>query len=320
MELQFRKAFDILLRTLPFVAIRLLAYGVAFFLGAGWIFLMILLTRDWPFPGEPWMGWVVGAFLFGTGAKLIRNYLLYLVKAAHVSVITRLALEGEMPPGQDQFGFAWRTIRTHVMQISVLFAVDQLIRVVLKAFHKVAAKSVGAIPGAGSLGRFAKTVLDYTIGYVDEAILSYSLLHPRRNPWETGREGLILYAQNWRTILGSGLILALMSYGVVALVAVPGMLISYLTTGAANPMGIGISLAVGFFVKFVFMDPFALTAVIVNYHAAIANQRPDPSWESKLSEISGKFGQFAKQAREWVSPGGQATPPPPPPAGGPVNI
>jgi len=115
-------------------------------------------------------------------------------------------------------------------------------------------------------------VLDYTIGYVDEAILSYSLLHPNRNPWETSREGLILYAQNWRTILGSGLVLAAMSYGVVALIAGPGILISYVLTGAANPMGIGVSVALGFFVKFVVMDPFALTAVIVNYHEAIANK------------------------------------------------
>ena len=204
MALRFRKAFDILLETLPFVAIRLLAYGVAFFLGAGWIFLMIVLTQDWPFPGEPWMGWVAGGILFGTGAKLVRNYLLYLVKAAHVSVITRLAIAGRMPDGKDQFSYAWQIVRTHVLQISVLFAVDQVIRSVLKAFHKVAAKTVGAIPGAGSLGGFAKRVLDYTIGYVDEAILSYSLLHPNRNPWETGREGLILYASELAHDFGLG--------------------------------------------------------------------------------------------------------------------
>ena len=68
------------------------------------------------------------------------------------------------------------------------------------------------------------------------------------------------------------------------------------------------------------MDPFALTVVIVNYHEAIANQQPDPSWDLKLSNISGKFGQLARRAGEWVQPVGSATPPPPPRASGPVKI
>jgi hypothetical protein len=220
-----------------------------------------------------------------------------------------------MPAGQTQFDFGTNIVFKNFLKVSVLFAVDRLVKIVLRAFNKSVFKFAGFIPGSRKLQNFFQKVLDYSVGFVDEAVLSYSLTRQETNPWRTAKDGLVLYVQNWKTILGSGFILALINYAVVALFILPGIIISYLGVSAIGNLAIPISGGIGLLVKFALMDPFALVSVIVNYHHAIAGQTADPSWDQKLESISGKFKNFADNAADWGgSTGGTqpATPPPPP--------
>ncbi|MFQ5738819.1 MAG: hypothetical protein ACE5JX_07370 [Acidobacteriota bacterium] len=320
MQFHFDKALEILAKTYLFVLLRLAVYTIALAITILWFGGLFLLFQNWPFPGPPWLAWVVGGILYGSGARLVRQYVLYLVKSAHVSVITQLAVGGDLPPGANQLSYGKDVVVKRFLQVSLLFGVDRLVNMVLKAFNRSVFKLIGFIPGIGILRGFARRVLDYSAGYVDEAILSYSLLHPEASAWQSAREGLILYVQNWKTILGSGLILALISYALVAVVAAPGALLSYLFAGAFFEAGIGVSIGLGLLVKFAVMDPFALTSVIVNFHAVTAGQRPDFALESKLEKVSKKYRQIKAHAGSW-SPGG-STPPPPPvsPDQGPITI
>lgn len=311
----FDKAFRILAQTVPFVLLRLAVYTLAVAATALWFGGMFLLFRDWPFPGPPWLAFVFGGVLWGTAAKLVRNYVLYLVKAAHVAVITRLAVSGGLPEGTRQLSYGKDLVLSRFLEVSVLFAVDRLVHLILRTFNRTVFGLFSFIPGSKGLRNLAQRVLDYSAGYVDEAILSYALLHPEQNPWSSAKDGLILYVQNWRTILGSGVVLALLSYGVVAVVAAPGALVAWSLAGPARQIVMAASVGLGLIVKFAFMDPFALTSVIVNYHAAIAGQRPSPEWDRKLGEISGKFQDMKNLAANW-RPGSA---PPPAPAG-PVNL
>ncbi len=310
MNFQFGKAFRILLETFPYVLLRLAVYGLAMALAVAWWVGVFALFNEWPFPGPPWLAFVFGGVLFGTAAKLIRHYVIYLVRAAHIGVITRLAVTGELPRGTTQYSYGAGVVFNHFVRVSVLFAVDRLVNAVLKTVNRSMFKLLGVIPGVGAAKNFVQRLLDYSVGYVDEAILSYSLLYPDRNPWSTAKDGLILYVQNWKVLLGSGVVLAAMSYGVVALFAVPGIFAGWLAASAFKPAVVGAAVGVGLLVKFALMDPFALTVVIVNFHAAIEGQIPDPEWDRKLSEVSKKYGLIQANARNW--PGGSAVPPPPP--------
>ncbi len=299
MNFHFDKAWTIFGQTLPFVALRLLIYTLAFLVSFLWFGGAFLLFANWPFPAPPWLAFVVAAIVWGSGAKLVRNYVIYLVRAAHVAVITRLVVSGSLPDGENQLSYGKDLVLQRFLEVSVLFAVDRLVHVVVRAFNRTVFKLVGFLPGLGGLRKLSQRVLDYSAGYVDEAILSYSLIHPGRNPWHSAREGLILYVQNWRTILGSGAILALLSYAVVAVVAAPGFLVALTLGEPTKQIVMGASVALGMIVKFALMDPFALTSVIVNYHLAIANQTPDPAWEQKLATISNKFGKIKELAANW---------------------
>ncbi len=319
MNLQFGKAFRILWESFPFVLLRLAVYALALVLAVAWWGGIAWLFFNWPFPGPAWLAWVFGGVLFGTAAKLIRRYVVYLVRAAHIGVITRLAVDGDIPKGTTQFGYGGGVVFDNIVRVSLLFGVDRLVAAVLKAFNKSMFKLVGGvIPGVKMGEGFVKQLLDYSVGYVDEAILSYSLLYPDRSPWATARDALVLYVQNWKTILGSGMILAAGSYLVVGLVAAPAALAAWLLGGAFKPALIGGAVGLGFLIKFALVDPFALTAVIVNFHAAIEGQRPDPEWDAKLAEVSDKYVLIREQAGGLEGAGG-AVPPPPPPAADPAT-
>lgn len=310
MNLQFDKSFRILLATFPYVLLRLAVYALVLALAVAWWVGVFALFNQWPFPGPPWLAFVFGGILFGTAAKLVRHYLIYLVRAAHIGVITRLAVDGELPRGTTQFSYGGGIVVNHFLRVSLLFAVDRVVSAVLKAFNRSMFKLLGTIPGVGMGKNFVQQLLDYTVGYVDEAILSYSLLYPQRNPWSTAKDGLVLYVQNWKILLGSGLALSALSYGVVAVFAAPAVIAGWLLAGAFKPAVVGAGVGLGLVVKFALMDPFALTAVIVNFHAAIEGQIPDPEWDRKLVELSDKFGVIQANAEKWSG----AVPPPPPEA------
>ncbi len=313
MQFHFGKSFDLLKRTLPFVLLRLVVYGLAVILSVLWFFGILVLFANWTdlrIPGPPWLAWVFGGLTYSVLAKLVRNYILYLLKAAHIAVITRLLVSGSLPEGTNQLSYGKDLVFRHFLRISILFGVDRLVNVVLKAFNRSVFKLLSFVPAKGSLSSVVQRVLDYSAGFVDEAILSYSLLYPQANPWSTARDGLVLYVQNWRVILGSGLVLALMSYVLVGVVAAPLALAALAFGGPMMQAGIGAALALGFFAKFALMDPFALTAVIVNFHEAIAGQEVSREMERKLGDVSDRFREFSDKASSWGP--GTATPPPPP--------
>jgi hypothetical protein len=311
MQLHFDKAFEILGKTIPFVLLRLLVYGVILAGTLLWFGGIFLLFQSWPLPGPNWLAWVFGGVVFATVIKTLRNYVLYLLKAAHIAAITRILLVGDLPSGMEQLRYGKDLVLQRFGQVSILFLVDQLVNAVLKAFNRSIFSFIGFIPGVRSLRGFAQRVLDYSAGYVDEAILSYSIVHPELNPWRSARDGLILYVQSWKTILASGLVLALISYALVAVVAAPGILLTYAAGGPIRGFGIAISMALALFVKFALMDPFALTSVIVNYHRAIEGQTVNEEWDRRLENLTGRFRQIKDNAAAWE---------PPKPAPAPVRI
>lgn len=311
MNFHFDKSVDILVKTLPFVLLRLAVYGLALVGSILWFGGLYLLFQNWPFFGPSWLAWVFGGLIYGKLFRLIRSYLLYLVKAGHIAVITRLLTAGELPAGTGQISFGKDLVASQFVKVSILFGIDRLVNLILRAFNRSIFNMLNFIPGLGAIRNLVQRVLDYSAGYVDEAILSYSLLYPQRNPWVTAREGLILYVQNWKSILGSGVILGLLSYALVAVVAAPGVLLATTLAGPFTQLWIAVSVGLGLLAKFVVMDPFALTSVIVNFHAAIEGQVPDPEWERKLESVSSRFKELKDQAATWGFPG-EAAPPPPP--------
>jgi len=87
---------------------------------------------------------------------LLREYLLYIVKAGHIAVLVEIMDGGEIPGGRGQIKYAQKEIRERFIESSTLSAVDQLIKGVLKAVNKIFFGVAGLlpIPGIQSLAKF----------------------------------------------------------------------------------------------------------------------------------------------------------------------
>ena len=312
------RALGLMIRTLPFVLLRL-----AIYFGAALAYVLVTGTGagigwgiggfgDGDFQaGATLWGGVVGFGLVAAVMYLAREYILYIVKAGHIAVLIKL-LDGEpMPEGRSQITYAREEVTKRFAQASVLFGVDQLVKGVLRAITGLVRGIVSflPIPGARQLVSILQAFLRIAVGFIDEVILAYAIRTKSENAWESARTGLVLYAQNYKPMLKNAAWLALFVYGlsfVVFLVMLaPAALAVYLIPGAWSAGGIVFALIFAWAVKAALLEPFAITCMMDVYFRTIAGQVPDPAWEAKLESLSGKFGKLTEKARTYQPPRAQ---------------
>ena len=65
------------------------------------------------------------------------------------------------------------------------------------------------VPGVKVVWGFIQRVLRIAANYLDEAVLSYILVQEGQNVWRAAADGVVLYAQSWRRILRTALLVVL---------------------------------------------------------------------------------------------------------------
>ena len=201
-------ALGAMTRTAPFIILRMIVYfGIAV--------LYILATGVGGALGYGFTsfgdGEGAGAFygaLFGfAGASgflyWAREYILYLVKAGHIAVLVHVLDNRDFPGGKGQIEYAGNVVKDRFAQASVLFALDQIIKASsrrLVEFLNTMAMIL-PIPGLDSLMRIINSIMKMSLTYVDEVILAHIIRTGSDNPWETSRQAIILYAQNYKTMV-----------------------------------------------------------------------------------------------------------------------
>src|SRR6185312_4530181 len=208
-DFSFTRSIGMVLRTLPFVILRLIVYvGIAFaylfsvgiggFIGYGFGHMG---SADGPASGAFWGG-AIGFGLVSGILYLAREYILYLVKAAHIAVLVEVLDGKSIPIGQSQVKYGATFVQTHFGEASVLFGVDQIIKGVIRAIFGIINffTSFLPIPALQQMIRLIEAVIRMSLTYVDEVILAYLIRTRTTNPWETAKDGLILYAQNYKHI------------------------------------------------------------------------------------------------------------------------
>ena len=314
--------FGIFMQTLPYVFLRLVAYllfgllalivtgvmagvgiGVAALFGqaggAAFIILFIALGVLWGLK------------------RLAERYVLYLVKAGHVAVITELVQKGTLPAGVNQVSYGKDKVLKHFTSTSVLFGVDALVagavRQILRWLVRLGS-FLSFLPGAKLVLGLVYRVLRLAGNYIDEAVLSYILLHEDQNVWRAAADGVVLYAQSWKKILwrAVGVVLVVMTgWLVVFLVSFLALLPLASLVGRNKP---GLPLFLGFValvaawlianvVRWALVDPFATVAMIVAYNEAVREQTPSYDLYSTLAGVSRKFRELEQKARQAPAPG-----------------
>jgi hypothetical protein len=325
-DFSFGRALSMVLQTLPYIVLRIIVYvgiALAYVLtvgvgGAlGWGFGHLGSDSGTPAAGAFWGGAIGFGILSGV-IYFAREYLLYLIKAAHIAVLVEVYDHKPIPGGQNQIAYGANFVKTHFAESSVLFGLDQLIKGVLNSLFGTInfLSSFLPIPSVQQLVRLIEAVIRMSLTYVDEIILAYLIRTQTKNPWNTARDGLVLFAQNYMHFLKNAVWLTVFMWlATVALflvlLAPVGALVAIFHTNVTF-WGFLLALVFAVAVKKAIMEPIAIAALMQVYFKEIEGQVPNPEWIARLDQISSKFRDLAQKASGWVP--GPAIPPAPTPA------
>lgn len=309
------------MRTLPYVFMRMLVY---FLCGLALIFFLGLMGA---------IGFLVASLFRGAGLPLavialiavmgaislyvlLQRYVLYLVKIAHVSVITEILLKGELPPGTNQVAYGKEKVLKHFGSANALFLVDQLVAGTVRQMLNWLTRPAGClgnIPGLGLVIGVLRRILSLAVNYIDEAVMSYILAHEEENVYRAACDGVVLYAQSWRQLLGTATwcVIFVACIWVVSFLVVLFPLLGVARMSAAEPslqalygfVALLVALIFSNIVKWALVDPLATVAMVAGFQRAIAGQVPAHDLMAMLANVSGKFRQLAQRAAAPAPPG-----------------
>lgn len=308
------RSIGMMIKTLPFVLLRAAVYF-------GITLAYILVTGT-----GAGIGWGVGAFGdegfraqamawggiagFGLTAAVLywmREYILYIVKAGHVAVLVELLDNQPLPSGRGQITHATAVVKERFGQASLLFALDQLVKGVIRVVSGLVrgVLSLLPIPYLRQLGSVLQAFLRMAVGFIDEVILAHAIRTRSTDAWASAREALVLYAQNWKVMLKNAAWLTAITYGLAAVVffvmLAPAAALVYVMPGAWSAGGFVFALLFAWSVKAAFLEPFAVISMMQVYFKTIEGQEPDPEWEAKLDGMSSHFRKLKARVTDRMT-------------------
>jgi hypothetical protein len=142
-----------------------------------------------------------------------------------------------------------------------------------------------------------------SLSYVDEIILAQLIRTRTANPWETAKDGLILYAQNYKHFLKNAAWLSVFLWLSAALIFIV-MLIPFAGLVALMHGSFAWTLGVAFIfawaLKAAVLEPIAIASLMQVYFKTIEGQTPNPEWDARLTSASKKFRELGAKAAGWV--------------------
>ncbi|MGQ9498542.1 MAG: hypothetical protein ACUVRC_06690 [Desulfotomaculales bacterium] len=313
---------NLFFRTLPYVFLRMLVYllfgfALTLFLGLmgaiGFLVARLLQGAGLPLAVVGLIGFMGLISLW----VLAQRYVLYLVKIGHVAVITEILLKGDLPSGTNQVAYGKDKVIKHFGSASTLFLVDGLVagtvRQVMNWLSRMAG-CLGSIPGLGLVVSVARRILSLAANYIDEAVMSYILRHEGQDVWQTAADGVVLYAQSWRKLLGTAArFVVLVAVGwtagfTVILVPLLGVARTLTPDTALQALYGFIALVISFIaanlIRWMLVDPLATVAMVACFNRAIEGEQPSYDLKAKIAAVSGKFRQIMQRTGQTAAPAG----------------
>ena len=323
-DFEIGRTMGIVARTWPFVLLRVAVYAgitLAYLFatgagtGIGWGVGHAFTDAGGPFGFAIWGG-IAGFGLVSIILYWVREYILYLVKAGHIAAMVHLIDGRDIPGGTGQLAYGRRVVTDRFAEASVLFLLDQLIKGVLAAITGLLGGIAAfiPIPGLNGLVKMLNAVIRMSVTYVDEIILGYNIRTGSTTPFESGRQGIVLYAQNARTMVKNAVWLTVFLWlvGVVLflLFLAPAGAIVYAMPGEPAGWGFVFAILLAWACVSAFVEPFAIAALMQVYFRVIEGQQPNPEWDSRLEGASRKFRELKERASSELGAGfgGKASP------------
>lgn len=319
-DFDISRTLGLMVRTWPFIVTRMvvyfgitLAYMIAVGGGAGVGYGVgnVFGDADTPTSFAFWGG-IVGFGVVSGVVYWIREWILYMVKAAHIAVLVHLVEGRDIPGGRSQIDYGQAVVRERFTEANVLFALDQLVKGALRAITGLIGGIAAflPIPGLDALARFVNAVITMSLTFVDEIVLGLIVRTNAENPFETAKNGVILYGQNAKLMVKNALWLTVIIWALSLLVFLvmlaPAGALVWLYPGSSGGYAFVVAILLAWSVKAALIEPFAIAALMSVYFRAIEGQTPDPVWNRRLSDASRQFRELGEKAVAWVRGGVRA--------------
>lgn len=307
-------------KTMPFIVSRIAVYGIFFLVSVLFFGLIlgfcILLFKLFEFGSGFLILIILGSFFtVYYGLKFAERYFLYLVKVGHIAVVTELLRNGEVPDGKGQLTYGKEQVKENFGSANVAFVMDNIILGAIRQIQRWMFRIgnfFSFIPGAKNVISIISMIIEVSLRYVDESILSYVFLRKKEgrdeNVWKSACDGVVLYAQSWKKILTTSLGIVAFVYifnillfviSVFPLVALASAIAS--NSGVASFLGFLAVVAAYTFttvMKRAFLDPIAMIAMIRAYQTNIEGLEPSIDMHGKILRISKKFRELVNRSNE----------------------
>jgi hypothetical protein len=292
---------------MPFVWAKLLLGLITVVVSA--VLFGILMGLAWLFNSES-----VGVIMFviwigavGVVRFIIIHYMGYLVKAGHIAVMAEAVTAGRVPDNQVAYGKQMVTERFATSNI--YFAVDKLVSGAVKQIQRGIGKLGNAldfIPGMQQVAGLAQFFIELSLGYVDECCLGYTFHKKEQGAFKSAADGVVIYAQNWKILLGSAAkTMAMVILGLAGITLALFLALGILFRIFAWPGWVAfvIALLIALAVKFAFMDSYILARTMAAYMGVAPTTVITFDLYGKLSGLSAKFKElFNKGQQEEPTP------------------
>jgi hypothetical protein len=303
-SLQFGRAINVLMQTLPIIGIRLAVSLVSFVIFVIYMAITFgiaaLLGRINETIGV--IAFVVALVAVIPIYNLVNRYIFYILKVAHLAVIAELLQNNRLPDGVNQLDWGRQQVQQRFGDVNVMFIVDELVSGVISGFTNTLNWLTSWLPGdtLRTLVGMVKMVIRLSLTYIDEAVLARAFWLRSESVWTTAIDGVVLYAQVWKPILTNAVALMLLSYVpfvvVLIIFAAPvGVILNFINADLAA-WGIVATLFLAFMVKVAIGDAFAMVAIIATYQKETTGLQPNPEMKAKLESISDKFRELQQRA------------------------
>jgi hypothetical protein len=305
----FSSALSLCLKTSPYMLARfgiLVGFTVAAIV---WVALCGGLAAL--FTNEDGEGGGAILFLFGIAGPAgvfvwLKRYVLYLLKAGHIAVLTKLITDGKLPDGVNQVEYGKSIVTEKFAQTNVLFVLDSLITGIVRAFNRTLdwIASMIPIPGVESLVKFVNGIIHMATTFIDETVFSYNLARGDENVWRSSSDAVVYYGQNVKPVLKTAVVALILEYVlsfVLFLVClVPAYLIGTMLPDSVSGWAWIVAILLALNIRAAFLHPIFLTMVALTFHKNVQGQEIDQSMADKLSSVSDKFQELTRRAKEWV--------------------
>lgn len=316
MNLQLGRAFRIVMQTMPYVMYRAMVYGAICGILAIVLLFLALIGRVFggAAAGVLFIILLVGG---GFGARLLREYVLYLLRAGHVAVMTEIIETGSLPEGVSQTQWGKEKVIAHFKEVSVLAFIDQLVKGVIKALNRrlFNIMSIFPIPGMDGAKKVVGKIVDNSLTYVDESILAHTFRTKSENVYSAAQSGIILYCQAWKGLLTNAVALTILCYvstivcALIFLVPLGAIAVMLPETWGFAKFGLFVlALFMGFSLKWILFDPIACAATILTFLNETKDMTPDPTWNDRIESVSSRFRELKDKAASYTTQEAPAEP------------